>query len=274
MSHKATHTIHVTGKAHYARLTHDVIDTIMSNAVGRIIVHGIRDTGKDVTVHKRTDEERDDNACNAETHAKPREDAFMVGDSRTLYNGNSDDPDTRKDERFERVKRGFKGTGKGSDVVIHFDPDDTEDCDSTRPTADHDDILIHELVHALRATQGLMNFIPTADHNYENDEEYLAVVVTNVYASAKGGHHFRANHHGHHLLRHSLSTSAGFIQDIHNFRLLRKYRRDWLETFAALARVKTHFNPFREMLHYSSNAMSPMAHRSHELQFQQASPSH
>ncbi len=274
MSHKATHTIHVTGKAHYKHLTHDVIDTIMSNDVGKIIVHGIRDAGKSVTVHKRTDENIAENGkCNAVTEAESDEDAYMVGDSRTLYNGNKDDPHTKKDERFERVERGFRGTGRGSDAIIEFDPDDSSrDCDHTRPVADYDDILMHELVHALRDAQGLVNYIPTADHGYGNAEEYLAVVVTNVYASAKGGDRFRADHTGHHLLRRSLRTSAGFLHDIHNFRLLRKYRRDWLDTFAQLARVKTDFNPFREMLHYQPRAMWPV-HRSNALLFEDATSS-
>ena len=41
---------------------------------------------------------------------------------------------------------------------------------------------------------GLSNPVPTVNTSYLNEEEFLAIVVTNVYVSAKGGTKFRANH--------------------------------------------------------------------------------
>ena len=43
------------------------------------------------------------------------------------------------------------------------------------------------MIHALRNMQGKTNHIPTDDSGYDNDEEFLAIVATNVYISAGGG---------------------------------------------------------------------------------------
>lgn len=264
----------VVGSQEYKRMTLKLLDHIVSNDVGMIILSSIDRISKDVIIKARTAELIRADNCNAETHPESEKDAFKVGDRRTLFYGTPYDPSKTgaKDVRFERPPKDFKGTGKGSDVTIFFDSEDGGCYNNhTQVSSHYDDILIHELVHALRMAQGLINYVPTQNHRYGDVEEFLAIVVTNVYVSAKGGHRFRADHMGHHLLRRSLSTSGGFIHDIHNFRMLRKYRCDWLETFAELARVKTHFNPFREMLHYPPKEMSPV-HRSHSLLFQDACP--
>ena len=52
-----------------------------------------------------------------------------------------------------------------------------------------DEVLYHELVRASRMIAGVMNFAP-ADHWYQDSEEYLAVILTNIYVSDKGGPHF------------------------------------------------------------------------------------
>jgi hypothetical protein len=268
----------VVGRQEYKRLTLEVIGKIVRNDVGRIVLRSIDRIAKNVIISARTAEDiKRGGACNAEALPDSEKDAYTVGDERTLFKGTTYDPTKTgsKDVRFERVAHGFKGTGKGSDVSISFDPDDGG-CfdDHTLPSSGYDEMLMHELVHALRQAQGLVNHVPTQDYKYDNVEEFLAIVVTNVYISAKGSHRFRADHMGATRLPPALSTSAGFIHDSHNFLMLNKFRRTWLETFAQLAQVKTHFNPFREILHYPPNAVSTMAHRSHGLRFQHVSASH
>jgi hypothetical protein len=59
------------------------------------------------------------------------------------------------------------------------------------PAMAPDEVLYHELVHASRMIAGVQNITP-ADHWYKNAEEYLAVILSNIYISDKGGVAFRA----------------------------------------------------------------------------------
>jgi hypothetical protein len=70
-------------------------------------------------------------------------------------------PDT--DERYEdsNINRSDTGTGDGSSVEISFDPDNyTESCIRRGAASQPDDVLLHEMVHALRMMQGKYNQIP------------------------------------------------------------------------------------------------------------------
>ena len=249
----------VVGSLEYGGMALELIGKILSNDVGMLIISSIDHVAKDVTIRPRTADLIRASNCNAETSPDSKKDSYRVGDRRTLFSGAPYDPAKTgaKDVRFNRVPPGFRGTGKGSSATIFFDADDGGCFDNhTEVSSQYDDILMHELVHALRMAQGLMNYVPTRNHRYDNVEEFIAIVVTSVYISAKGSHRFRADHMGHRLLSQSLSTSAGFIHDDHNFQMLNRFRRDWREMFSALARVQTSFNPFREMIHYPPNATS------------------
>jgi hypothetical protein len=146
--------------------------------------------------------------------------------------------------------RGHRGTGKGADVQLKFSPDEhhKSKCDKAGPGSATDEVLHHEMVHALRVMQGKRNMIPTKDPDYENDEEFLAIVATNVYISAKSGTQFRAHHRGYAALQPPLNTSSGFLSDQDNFDLMNIYRLSWDGIFLGLSMVvSAKFNPFREL---------------------------
>jgi hypothetical protein len=52
-----------------------------------------------------------------------------------------------------------------------------------------DTVLLHEMIHGLRQIQGRDNKWPMTGsvRDYENEEEFLAIQITNVYTSSKGG---------------------------------------------------------------------------------------
>src|SRR5262249_54099777 len=55
--------------------------------------------------------------------------------------------------------------------------------------------LFHELVHASREMRGVFYFgLGGVNHKYGNEEEYLAIVVTNIYLSEKRRLVLRADH--------------------------------------------------------------------------------
>jgi hypothetical protein len=86
------------------------------------------------------------------------------------------------------------GKGGGANCNIWFSPEVAEALRNRIRKAHHghapamatDEVLYHELVHASRMIAGVWNSTP-ADHWYQNAEEYLAVILTNIYVSDKGG---------------------------------------------------------------------------------------
>jgi hypothetical protein len=115
-----------------------------------------------------------------------------------------------------------------------------------------DQILFHELVHALRDMQGLSNQVPTVNTSYLNEEEFLAIVLEGVYVSAQGGTKFRANHFDDSVLWSPLDTSKGFVDykdNGNNAEILNYYASMWQPFFGQLANLtQPKFNPFREII--------------------------
>ncbi|GEM_PF-1161042 len=78
------------------------------------------------------------------------------------------------------------GTGKGSDVVLFYSPEDWEYKISTEgPGFEPDEVLFHELVHVTRDLRGFHTGLPV-DGDFGNEEEYLATTLANLYLSEKG----------------------------------------------------------------------------------------
>ena len=205
--------------------------------------------------------------CNASAHADNPRDAAPEGISGNLagesawYAGKEDNPMTPDDTRYTRMPNGVKGTGDGSDVHLYFTPDTRgrRGCGGGFYGSLPDEVLLHEMVHALRHMQGKTNQIPTEGNlrGYDNEEEFLAIVVANVYMSANGKSQLRADHSGFKALDSSLSTSAGFLADPGNFKLMNIYKLVWQPTFWPLhTAASATFNPFRELtlrLNYLTN---------------------
>jgi hypothetical protein len=111
----------------------------------------------------------------------------------TWYSGGQDNPDTEEfDERYTplgRLPRAVVVTcwsisRPPSAVAVNR-------LVQARELAGRaDQVLFHELVHALRDILGLSNPVPTVNTSYLNEEEFLAI-VEGIYVSAKGGTKFR-----------------------------------------------------------------------------------
>ena len=241
----------------YQKKTADIYATIKNNEVGGVIIAEINATPRDLTfVPRGTGKAAVSGRCNVETQPRgdmrdsvPKGVGFR-GPMGLWFKGEYDNPNTPDDERYTVQPFGAVGTGKGTDTQIFFDPDEylKSGCHRQGAGSQADEVLAHEMVHALRYMQGKSNQIPTANALYDNDEEFLAIVVANVYVSAKGGQLFRADHHSHDTLQPPLNTSAGFLTDQDNLKLMNIYRLTWSGTFDKLASLlKPQFNPFREL---------------------------
>jgi len=75
----------------------------------------------------------------------------------------------------------------GDDVFIDYSPEAFVLGKPSRgvgPTRDPDHVLFHELVHATRHLRGAVYHMPV-NQGYNNEEEYLAIMLTNIYARNK-----------------------------------------------------------------------------------------
>jgi hypothetical protein len=111
-----------------------------------------------------------------------------------------------------------------------------------------DAVLLHELVHALRKLQGKENSVPldaTYIPQFNDSEEWVAILVENVYQSAKGRTDFRGAHDSHTKLKPPENTSEGFLDNPGHRSLMNKLYYSWRPVFGELAGVAAKFNPFR-----------------------------
>jgi hypothetical protein len=141
-------------------------------------------------------------------------------------------------------------SGGGSDSVIRFTPYRWMEHDPQRRLLP-EDVLLHEMCHSLRHTWGLNKPYPMASF-FRNEEELLAVLVTNVFVSECGRpHSIRADHaFEFHELRMGLPDpqDPAYVYRMHRERIDAIAERDLFMTslYQELALVPAPFNPFRE----------------------------
>lgn len=113
---------------------------------------------------------------------------------------------------------------------------------------DVDDTLLHELVHALRLVRGLMCRQPLGD-GWEDSEEFLAVMITNMYLSEKGKHYALRGDYGRTFkpLASPGSFAFGYKE------LLKQFRDEMPELARKLESVNCKFNPVRDYVRAFAN---------------------
>jgi hypothetical protein len=121
-----------------------------------------------------------------------------------------------------------------------------------------DEVLFHELLHAIRGALRLsLNNSQTLQgglSRYVMEEEFLAVVLTNIYISdptnrSKSG--LRRDWSGGRPLENGFSTSVRFFQSSTQvLPLLKKFQQQQEGLFKSLAEVEAAFNPLYAMVHY------------------------
>lgn len=260
------------GDKDYADKITDLVKAIKANAVGRVIVEGIESSSKELTIIPESERPKgsfDPNRTYTGSVAatfpvtadgKPGYAAGTpLGVSRTgkglrdkWYAGKADNPETEDiDERYDPALPSWGDVkGGGSNASLYFTPGGggtDKACSAGHGTCASldDEILLHEMVHALRYMQGVDNPVPTTGR-YKNEEEFLALVVTNVYMSKKKGNKLlRPDYERVGPLQAPWNTSDGFLTDSENKSILEYYSKAWQPVFGQLGDIETAFNPFR-----------------------------
>ena len=266
------------GKDKYVDEVLDLVKDLVSNPVGWVILGAILHTPGKLTILPESerppgsfDHKRTYTGSLAATfpigpdgkldyaHASPRglkrdakdDDNPAHKDRGKWYAGFSDDVDTDDfDERYKTAQPKWGDSlGGGSSDSIFFTPHgiDKSCARGYGMCAQQDDeVLLHEMVHALRDMQGLSDPVPTTPR-YKNEEEFLAIVVTNVYISKKSGNKLlRRDYQRVGALEPPFNTSDGFLTDDENREILEYYAKYWQPVFGQLGNTNTAFNPFRK----------------------------
>ena len=187
------------------------------------------------------------------------------------------DPDRAKPWQGMRDDKGnFVGSGTGTrtgaggttehgdDVFVELSPEAFVKGSPSRPPGpgmDPDEVLFHELVHATRELAGVVYFMPV-DKNYDNEEEYLAIMLSNIYIRNKNkGAQLRADH------------DSGIFVDPDHFldnvqrvnlaprMLLERFRLQQLLFFNDLAKIDLSVANFNPVWQYNEELKSGRASR-------------
>jgi hypothetical protein len=137
------------------------------------------------------------------------DDLSDVSEGTTIDFGEFDIPDAfaRGMPLYLSAAKG-SGTGKGANVMIAYSPELWLAPDRPKaPGVDPDEVLFHELVHASRQLRGVMLMSPLTG-GWGNEEEYLAIIITNLYLSEKDKS-LRARSGGQPQIGHEVKVSAG-----------------------------------------------------------------
>jgi hypothetical protein len=114
------------------------------------------------------------------------------------------------------------------------------------PGSDADDVLFHELVHAVRRIKGVTSDKKEMDDDFGNEEEFVAIVLTNIYLAEKGKTQIRADHHSFSPLGHP----SNFLH-VQKYRtVLHQLRHDqpkFYDTLAGIPEDRAWWNPIREL---------------------------
>jgi hypothetical protein len=146
------------------------------------------------------------------------------------------------------------GLGTGTNTVVDFSPDLLTSEAGRKlfsgPGSKVDEALFHEMVHASRFMRGVAFRLPV-NQGYSNEEEYISVVMTNVYLSEKGEPQLRGRHARPNI---PLPEPEKFLDNYQNINLspivlIERFRlstpRFYLH-YSGIPANSAPFNPFRE----------------------------
>ncbi len=224
----------------YERRTEGVYNTIKLNPVGRFL---IQEMSKKLTIRPYTGKGKNATASPTSFRkATPRgHRRYSCRDASPLHAANGNPR---------------RGVGGGSNVIIEFSPTQwmtsgvaTNQGKKIKPGARRDEILFHEMVHAMRQMAGQLNCSDAAS-GYDTKAEVWSIITTNIYSSC-WNRPLRKDHHGFHQL--GTASAKNFYKGFE--RMIGHMCRDFPRFTRNVAGVHTAtFNPFREYYRHHANA--------------------
>ena len=142
------------------------------------------------------------------------------------------------------------GLGKGTDTAIDVSPEMWSGGKDLGAGTALDDVVFHEMVHAFRLMSGTFYQLPV-NQGYDHEEEFLAIVLTNIYLSEKNAPALRARHQ---LPNTALLEREKFLDNVQKtdltpIVLIERFRLSnpkLYRNFADITKKSAKFNPVRE----------------------------
>jgi hypothetical protein len=156
----------------------NVVKTLTKRHTGWALLKTISDTGQTVSIEPNPTKDQ-----NSTTYAQNAQDAAGKG--------------LEAETCMKDPKGSNEGTGKGTPSRITYSPWQWGSVKGSNSNAgrEPDEILFHELVHAMRYAAGKRNSCFASVSGFGEYEELVAVTVTNVYSS-EIGRPLRRDHEG------------------------------------------------------------------------------
>jgi hypothetical protein len=154
----------------------------------------------------------------------------------------------------------MKSDGSGSDTIVSFSPAMWETGDVTAafgaanaagPGVKKDEILLHEIVHGMRQMSGTSRCAAVPDSpGMHTVEEFMAIVISNVYRSELNLPGLRNDHRGFAVLPADQSDSQKFLnkdkdKPTSNYKRMMQLKQEHPLLCNDLKRVNATFNPFK-----------------------------
>jgi hypothetical protein len=118
--------------------------------------------------------------------------------------------------------------------------------DASDPGSHREEILLHELVHALRIMKGLRSVKPLPERNgykFDNVEEFYAIQITNMFSS-ENGLKLRKDHS---IDYTELTNERDILDDAQYKGLFIQFAKDDRVLTDGLKTVPSRYNPFRDL---------------------------
>lgn len=131
------------------------------------------------------------------------------------------------------------GTGKGIDCVVNYNAN--APC-ASQPGTPPDERLLHELVHAFRIMAGRTHPAPILNEpEIGNYEEFMAILVTNIYRSVQRRPGVRKDHRSHEPLGGKIADPERYQERFGNYLL--SFYIEHPDMFQSLAEADAVWNP-------------------------------
>jgi len=238
-------------------LAGDTFARVVATSCGQVLLEAIETSGgRRVIIRPRTPAELAQDTCNA--YARPVSTLDATRGGETLLSCTDSRPVVGRsvlDRVFDMPGRTYTGTGTGSDSELAFESAIWHSgavCGALGAGAADDEILMHEMVHAVRQLRGLMHCAPMYG-DYDTQEEFFALVVANIYIACKtpapgDTSLLRSNHHGFGPIT---GSAAGWLDSHRRNRVyLGQMRREMSDFWGNLSRIpvgQCWFNPVRQV---------------------------
>jgi hypothetical protein len=210
---------------------------IGTSETGKAVLQAIQQTGKQMRIKPYTPAAAAaTGACNA--YAQPQDWTAATAKGKPVGGAVGTGAGSNAEIRYSSPMWGYGGTCAGTAPPTAA---------GTSPPA----LLFHEMVHGLRQMAGLSfgNKLTGVLQNYDNEEEFFAILVSNIFVTdptnAVPNRTLRADHHGFTTLAAAQATTAGFLAVQDNRALVGKVVAQQVGLALALAKVRATFNPIQ-----------------------------